>query len=151
MLRITKTNLNKSLQLPGATFLLEVVDENGNVVTSEIAKTATTGENGTLIFDNMKCGVRYRLTETETPKGYLPLDEYIYFTINEDGSVAVEESYYAEAGTTAYNMIVQNVEGIELPESGGTGTDMFYALALLLFAMGGIYIERFICKGERKV
>lgn len=151
MLRLTKTNLNKSVQLQNATFLLEAVDENGNVILSEVAKTATTGVAGTLIFDNMKCGVRYRLTEIEAPEGYLKLDEYIYFTINEDGSVMVEESYYAEAGTTAYNMIVRNMEGIELPESGGTGTSMFYAWALLLFAVAaGIYIEKFRSKGERK-
>lgn len=151
MLRLTKTNLNRSVQLQNATFLLEVVDANGNVISSEVAKTATTGDAGTLIFDNMKCGVRYRLTEIQAPEGYLKLDEYIYFTINEDGSVTVEDSYYAEAGTTAYNMIVRNVEGIELPESGGTGNSMLYALALLLCAVAtGIYINAFISKGERK-
>jgi len=151
MLRLTKTNLNKSLQLANATFLLEVVDADGNVITSEVTKTATTSDAGTLIFDNMKCGVRYRLTEIAAPEGYLKLNEYIYFTINENGSVTVEESYYAEAGTTAYNMIVRNVEGIELPESGGMGNSMLYALALLLCAVAtGIYIKRFMSKGEGK-
>ena len=141
MLRLTKTNLNKSIQLPNATFLLEAVDADGNVLSSEVVKTATTGEAGTLIFDNMKCGVRYRLTENTAPEGYLKLEEYIYFTINEDGSVTVEDSYYAEAGTTAYNIIVRNVEGIELPESGGTGTGMLYTMAMLLFVATGIYIN----------
>ncbi len=142
MLRLTKTNLNKNVQLPNATFLLEAVDVDGNVLSSEVVKTATTGEAGTLIFDNMKCGVRYRLTETVAPEGYLKLEEYIYFTINEDGSVTVEDSYYAEAGTTAYNIIVRNVEGIELPESGGAGTGMLYTMAMLLFvATAGIYIN----------
>lgn len=151
MLRLTKTNLSKSVQLQNAKFLLEVVDANDNVISSEIAKTATTGAAGTLIFDNMKCGVRYRLTEIEAPEGYLKLDEYIYFTINEDGSVTVEDSYYAEAGTTAYNMIVRNVEGIELPESGGMGNSMLYTLALLLCVVAaGIYIK-FIKKGEQGI
>lgn len=142
MLRLTKTDISKTLQLSGATFILEVVDADGNVLSTEIAKTATTGDTGTLIFDNLKCGVRYRLTEQTAPEGYLKTNEYIYFTINEDGSVAVEESYYAEAGTTAYNIIVRNASGVPLPESGANGTGMFYATGLLLILVAaGIYIE----------
>lgn len=142
MLRLTKTDIGKSLQLSGATFVLEAVDADGNVLTSEITKTAATGDSGTLIFDNLKCGVRYRLTETESPSGYLKINEYIYFTINEDGSVAVEDSYYAEAGATAYNITVRNAEAVPLPESGGIGAGMFYALGLILIAAGaGIYID----------
>lgn len=141
MLRLTKTNIDKTLLLKGATFLLEVVDKDGNIIPTEIVKNATTGDLGTLIFDNLKCGVRYRLTEQIAPEGYLDLTEYIYFTINEDGSVSVEESYYAQAGNTAYNIVVRNIEAIPLPESGSVGTDMFYALGLLLIALaGGIYI-----------
>ena len=144
MLRLTKTNLGKSLQLKGATFLLEAVDKNGNLLPQEIAKTATTGDSGTLIFDNLKSAIRYRLTELVAPEGYLKCDEYIYFTIGEDGSVTVEDTYYAEAGTTAYNIIVRNGQIVDLPESGGIGTSMFYALGLLLIiAATGIYIGTF--------
>ena len=141
MLRLTKTNLWKTEQLTGATFLLEAVDANGNVLPNEVAKTATTGDAGTLIFDNLKCGVRYRLTETQAPNGYLEMSEYIYFTINEDGTVSVEDSFYAEAGTTAYNLVVKNGMIVDLPESGGIGTSMFYAIGLMLIAIAaGIYI-----------
>lgn len=141
MLRLTKTDLIQSVQLKGAIFLLEAVDADGNVLSSEIAKTATTGDAGTLIFDNLKCGVRYRLTEQKPPDGYLELNEYVYFTINEDGSVAVEESYYAKAGGTAYNIIVRNAEAVPLPESGSIGTDMFYTFGLILIAIAlSVYI-----------
>jgi|GEM_PF-2474657 len=144
MLRLTKTNLGKSLQLKGATFLLEAVDKNGNLLPQEIAKTATTGDSGTLIFDNLKSAIRYRLTELTAPEGYLKCDEYIYFTIGEDGSVMVEDTYYAEAGTTAYNIIVRNAQIVDLPESGGIGTSMFYVLGLLfIIAATGIYIGTF--------
>ena len=149
MLRLTKTDLGKTEQLAGATFLLEVVDANGNVIETEVSKTATTGDAGTLIFDNMKCGVRYRLTETETPEGYLPLEESIYFTIQESGAVVVEPNYFAEAGNTAYNLIVRNATAIPLPESGGTGTSMLYAFGALLFiAVAGIYINNQNMKKE---
>lgn len=141
MLRLTKTDLWKTEQLAGATFLLEAVDVNGNVLINEVVKTATTGDTGTLIFDNLKCGVRYRLTETQAPNGYIGISEYIYFTINEDGTVSVEESFYAEAGTTAYNIIVKNGKFVDLPESGGMGTGMFYVIGLSLLALStGIYI-----------
>lgn len=139
MLRLTKTDLGKTTQLSGATFVLEAVDDDGNVLTNVISKTATTGDAGTLIFDNMKCGIRYRLTETTAPSGYLKTDEYIYFIINEDGTVSVEESFYAEAGSTAYNMIVKNGMAVDLPESGSIGTSMFYILGILLMAIS-LYI-----------
>ena len=142
MLRLTKTDMNKSILLQGAGFLLEAVDVNGNVLSGEIAKTATTSDAGTLIFDNLKCNIRYRLTEQSAPDGYLPLTEYIYFSINEDGSVTVEENYYAEAGSTAYNLTVLNAEAIPLPESGGVGDGLHYALGILLIAVAaGIYIS----------
>jgi LPXTG-motif cell wall-anchored protein len=141
MLRLTKTDLWKTEQLTGATFLLEAVDADGNVLTNEVSKTATTGDAGTLIFDNLKCGVRYRLTETQAPSGYLQISEYIYFMIHEDGTVSVEDSFYAEAGTTAYNLVVKNGMIVDLPESGGIGTSMFYAIGLMLIAVAaGIYI-----------
>ena len=141
MLRLTKTNLWKTEQLTGATFLLEAVDTNGNLLPNEVAKTATTGDAGTLIFDNLKCDIRYRLTETQAPNGYLEIGEYIYFTINEDGTVSVEDSFYADAGTTAYNLVVKNGMIVDLPESGGIGTSVFYVVGLLLIAIAtGIYI-----------
>lgn len=141
MLRLTKTDLSKTKTLAGASFLLEVVDNNGNLLPNEVVKTATTGENGSLIFDNLKSAVRYRLSETTAPDGYIKIAEYIYFTINEDGSVSVEDNYYAEAGGNAYNIVVRNAEAVPLPSSGGIGNCMFYALGLILMITAGIYIS----------
>ena len=141
MLRLTKTDLGKTMQLPDATFVLEAVDSNGNLLSNEVSKTETTGAAGTLVFDNLKCGVRYRLTETQAPSGFFKIDEYIYFMINEDGTVTVEESYYAESGSTAYNLVVRNGMIVELPDSGGVGNSMFYAMGLLFIITAlGIYI-----------
>lgn len=142
MLRLTKTDIGKTTQLPGATFVLEAVDGSGQVLTDEISKTQTTGDSGTLVFDNLKCGMRYRLTETAAPTGYLKTDEYIFFTINEDGTVSVEDSFYAESGSTAYNLTVRNGKVVSLPETGGAGTGMFYAFGLLLTVIAlGICID----------
>ena len=146
MLRLTKTDLNKTQQLAGAAFLLEAVDSSGNVLTNEVAKTATTGNAGTLTFDNLKSNVRYRLTETNPPIGYLNLDGYIYFMINEDGSVTVEENYFAEAGDTAYNIIVKNAAGVELPETGGNGNFILYAIGFMLMVGAGCIYADIILK-----
>lgn len=142
MLRLTKTDYNKLKQLSGATFTLEAVDSSGEVLPSEVSKTATTGDLGTLIFDNLKCGVRYRLAETAAPEGYHKIEDYIYLTINEDGSVAVEDDSYAGPGSTAYNIFVINSEAVPLPEAGGKGNSMFYVTGLLLLiAAAVIYIR----------
>lgn len=147
MLRLTKTDLNKTKQLEGATFLLEAVDSSGNVLTNEVAKTATTGSSGTLTFDNLKSNVRYRLTETNPPIGYLNIDEYIFFMINEDGSVTVEENFFAEAGDTAYNILVKNAAGVTLPETGGSGnftvrTFGFAIMAVAICMYAGTILRR---------
>ncbi len=141
MLRLTKTDTYRTTQLSGAAFILEAVDSENNVIPSEVTKAAATGSAGTLIFDNLKCGVRYRITETAAPEGYYPLDDPIYVIINEDGTVTVENHYYASAGGTAYNIVVANSKYVTLPDSGGGGNSMFYAAGLLLILMAAcIYI-----------
>ena len=111
---------------------------------------ATTNSHGIAIFDNLKSAIRYRLTETAAPDGFIPMEEYIYLTINEDGSVTVEDSYFAEAGNSAYNIIVKNSESVPLPESGGEGSGMLYVLGTLL-CLGaiGIYIDTLRKRGCR--
>ncbi len=139
MLRLTKTDLSNTLQLSGAKFVLQAVDSEGNPLENEIEKTAETGQAGTLIFDNLKTAVRYRLTEIAAPEGYVKTDEFIFFTINEDGSVTVEDSFYASAGGTAYNITVRNAKLVDLPDSGGIGNSIFYFFGLILMSIG-IYI-----------
>lgn len=144
MLRLTKTDFSWSSPLQGAVFRLVAVDAAGAPLADEVIKTAETGESGTLTFDNLKCGIRYCLIETAPPKGYHQIPENIYFIIQEDGSLAIEENYYAKAGATAYNLLVRNAEAIPLPESGGAGIGMFYTLGLLLCGLAlGIYIKTF--------
>ncbi len=141
MLRLTKTDLYRTTQLPDAVFRLEAVNAKGELLPDQVVKTGTTNAAGVLVFDNMKCDVRYRLTEITAPEGYHLISEPVYCTIREDGAVEVEKHFYAEAGTTAYNILIRNAEAVPLPESGGGGTAMYYALGLLFFAAAaGVYI-----------
>lgn len=150
MLRLTKTNVSRTLHLPNAVFYLEAVDADGNLLENEVAKTGTTDATGVHIFDNMKVGVRYRLTELSAPEGYRVAPMPIYCTIGEDGFVQVEEHMLAEFGSTAYNIIVRNAEDVPLPESGGGGDLWYFAVGLLMMAASGLYISISQKKGRWK-
>ncbi|MGN0243040.1 MAG: collagen binding domain-containing protein [Lachnospiraceae bacterium] len=152
LLRLTKTDSAMTKQLAGATFLLEAVDSHGQVDTSEVTKTLTTDENGALVFDNLKVGVRYRLTEILEPEGYLKLEEPVYATIREDGSVMVEEHPYAWAGSTSYNIIISNQAAEPLPDTGGSGRWMYGIIAILLTGIATyVYINHIYYKKESKL
>jgi len=139
LLRLVKTNMGGGLRLEGATFVLEHLLDNGSVDGSFIVRTGTTAEDGTITFDNLKYG-RYRLTEIEAPDGYVDLNTPIYLTIEQDGTVIVEPHNYAEAGSTAFSIVVKNQPENPLPETGGIGTGLHIALglALMLMSLGGI-------------
>lgn len=137
LLRLTKTNLSGTIRLPDATFTLQHLIPNNsggyNVNPSFISRTATTGSDGTLTFDNLLYGY-YRLRETSPPIGYEDLLDPIYLTIQEDGTVVVDSHAYAQAGSTAYSIHVMNVPKRPLPITGGSGPgiyQMFGALVML--------------------
>lgn len=135
LLRLTKMDSDMTERLSGAEFLLEAVDENGEPVADEITKTLTTGSRGTLTFDNLKCGIRYRLTETAAPEGYNKLYDPIFLNIEENGTVNIEEHPYAFAGSSAFNILVCNQKAVPLPTTGGNG--------FLFYITGGIFILAF--------
>ncbi|MBQ3085116.1 MAG: Cna B-type domain-containing protein [Clostridia bacterium] len=140
LLRLTKMDALTHDRLSNVTFLLEALKADGTVDTSMVAKTLTTNENGVLIFDNLKVNVRYRLTELPLD-GYYPI-EPIYFTIGEDGTVAVETHSFASASANAYNIVVYNQAAIPLPISGGSGSHHYIAWGILLMLIPCFYIAR---------
>ena len=102
----------------------------------------------------------YKLKETKAPAGYIITVGEIYFTINIDGTVTVS-GRTENAGTITYsdknNMVtftqriktaggagaivtVQNEPGVALPNTGSTGTGLFYGLGALMILIAGIGI-----------
>ena len=63
--------------LAGAAFALSPTD-----------RTAVTGADGTLTFSDLHPGA-YRLTQTDAPAGYLPLDEPVALLLHDDDTVTV--------------------------------------------------------------
>ena len=136
LLRLTKTNLSGSLRLSGASFTLHhlVSDGSGGYAVSStfVPRNATTGDDGTLTFDNLLYGY-YRLTETSAPKDYKRIVDPIYLTIREDGSVVVDDHAFAQSSSVAYSILVRNqINGVPLPMTGGSGPGGYYTLGTLL-------------------
>lgn len=151
--------------LTGAEFTLEkfVADEDGADTYNEIegtwsaAATATIGEEGTkFTFTGLDDGT-YRLTETKTPDGYNTIDPII-FTVTATHDVIADDpkltdlSGTAATGEITFTTVVNdgsltttviNESGTILPETGGIGTKIFYAVgAVLMIGAAVILISR---------
>ena len=95
---------------------------------------------------------RYRLTETQSPDGYVILTKHIYFTILPDGTVTfTDESGTAEIsynGTATLNttngnsITIINNPGTALPSTGGPGTNLIYILGTILTIGAGVLLWR---------
>ncbi|MBP0963344.1 MAG: hypothetical protein J6Q99_03515, partial [Oscillospiraceae bacterium] len=132
MLRLIKTNLGGGIRLKDATFTLEYLLD-GQPDPDFVMKTETTDADGVITFHNLKYG-DYRLIETESPSGYEKLEDPIYLTIRNDGSVVVQDHQFAQPGASAYTIQVLNEMPRPLPATGGAGTTRMVAGGLMLFA-----------------
>ncbi len=146
LLRLTKTDIDMKERLSGAEFRLEVVDENGEPIAGEVTKTLKTGDNGTLTFDNIKCGVRYKLTEISVPNGYNMLFDPIFLTISETGTVSIEPHPYAFAGSSAFNIIICNQKAVPLPTTGGNALLFYITSGILMALTACVIIKRYLLK-----
>lgn len=142
---IKKTGKNGFLQ--GAEFML-YTDSN----TTQVAKdhsgnelTGTTGENGELVFNNIKAGteetpITYYLKEVKTKAGYVLLKEPIQITLPykyNEGDI-VNGNKVTENGVTwnlTYTII--NDKAFDLPASGNKGIFKFIVIGITAVLVGG--------------
>lgn len=122
--------------ITGAEF--ELYDIDGNqinlVKAGEVYRVATDDDdpaNYTIIeagearITGLDAG-SYKLVETKAPDGYNKLSDPVVFSIDDDGIVMY-------SGSSTETVKVVNVAGAILPETGGTGTKV-------LFAVGGVLV-----------
>lgn len=163
-----KTVINKvdgeNESLKGAAFKLEkfVAEKDGSETYNEVkgnwtvVKEIEADGRTTFEFEGLDDGT-YRLTETETPDGYNTI-EPIIFTITAEHDVLSENpaltslngnkvsgeiTFTPSLEKGSLTSMVVNQEGSTLPETGGMGTTIFYALgAILVLGAGVLLIAR---------
>ena len=136
--------------LAGAAFKLE---KKKGENTYETVEEFTAGEETTFTFSGLDDG-DYRLTETTTPAGYNTIAP-IEFTISAEHdkdsadpkltnlSVTVtkgEANFTPDKDAGSLTTYVVNKKGSTLPETGGMGTTLLYAVGGVLVALAAAYI-----------
>lgn len=142
---------DKSTKLSGAQFVLindegkyYHIDANGETDTlatvnwvdsQESATVATTDTQGSASFDGLKDG-SYSLKEIKAPEGYNLLTNIVSVTIN--GSDVLTNGNDVRVLTVEAE--VGNNTGSTLPETGGIGTTIFYAVGGVLVVGAGVLL-----------
>ena len=113
------------------------VDSTGNPVGT--GGLITTGPDGKATVGTFMQGTYY-LQEVKGAAGYNMLTDAVAFTINADGTVtyssgnknfdATQHATYEV--TDRIGIYISNPSGVELPQTGGEGTALFYALGTIL-------------------
>lgn len=133
--KIIKAVKGTQTPIPGAGFTLTQVDETGSPVLDGITKEeAFTGAEGIVIFDNLEPG-RYKLVETTVPGGFIRNEGPYYIIVNDDYTTTLDTSVpttLIAKEETASVFTVENEPGAALPNTGGRGTTLHYALGTLL-------------------
>lgn len=110
-------------------------------------------ESGSIKLE-VAAGETYYLVETKAPAGYNLLDRPIGFTVSEDGTTIelIAGSKWAEVTNDPSVMLtIRNEVGYELPETGGTGTQMYTAAGLLLMLSSAAYLMYSYKKRRKEV
>ena len=111
------------------TVTLKKVDENGKLISGAVfelykIENGTEALIGTYELDNGKIAINnlavgsYKLVETKAPKGYIGIDEPMYFEIvtNKSGNLEVKSAYELEFPATAYE-ISNHITSVAIPQT----------------------------------
>ena len=107
---------------------------------AEVSVTAEVGPDGTVKFDGLGEGV-YTLTETVSPAGYNGLKGDITVTVVfHEATGKWDITYSGAASGSGDYLVVENFKGSVLPETGGIGTTLFYAIGGLMVAAAAVLL-----------
>ena len=146
---ILKTNQDATVPLAGAEF--DLYDEAGygaepkTPVKTGLVSSDEEGKVGTIDLEKLAEGTYY-LVETKAPDGYLLLTDPVTITVAQ-GDVnysqiisTLDDDGRGKSGNIhdGYQLKVINDEGVELPHTGGSGTNLIYLLGIMLTALAGV-------------
>ncbi|MFR7451691.1 MAG: SpaA isopeptide-forming pilin-related protein [Gemmiger sp.] len=151
--------------LAGAGFKLFYIENGENkyysnandwTATEGDAEVFTSVDGGTLTLPELEVGRTYFLTEVTAPDGYQLLTDNIQFEVKANGDI--DNVKYVGGGalkteggdqgstdtTTPPTYLIPNSTGVELPETGGRGTNFLTIGGLLMMAAaaGGYVLRR---------
>jgi len=121
---ITKTYLDGM-----ETAVMPVEFFNNTELSGVKVSSVTSDENGNIVIYGLAYGTYY-IVETTAPAGYNLLDSPKEITISESSHAVTEESI----------TIIENFGGSLLPETGGIGTTIFYALGAVMVIGAGVLL-----------
>lgn len=102
--------------------------------------TVTTDNDGMIEFHGLAAGY-YILTETEAATGFEKLNDSITVTIGQNGSLSVNSVGGTVPGTLT--VINEHEMPMPIPNTGGTGTTVFYVLGgLFMLSAGTLLVLR---------
>lgn len=102
---------------------------------TETVTEITTGSTGKFTIQGLDADTYY-LTETAAPSGYNKLAGPVTITIDNDGKVNTT----TENPNGVDEVKVLNQSGTKLPETGGMGTTIFYAVGAVLVLGAGVLL-----------
>ena len=161
---VWKTDMDHQRITTGAKFVLyKAEDYNDSTEQPKdgavpVVPERITDDNGILTLGPLEYG-NYRLAETEAPAEYSASSSAIKITVNEQGVSALQAGNQAEVALDSdenpyheywvegqdpgtYQIRVWNSSGVELPNTGGMGTTLFYVFGTLLVAGTGLVLLR---------
>ncbi len=138
---------DKNAPLAGATF--ELTRKNGDAWVKYKSDVKPDGQNATVTMDGLRRGF-YKLEEKVAPEGYTILNnKFVYFEVYSDNGqmkVRLTDANGTPTGNSdivtlqdANKIVVKNTPGAAMPQTGGTGTTVFYAAGGSLVGAGLIY------------
>jgi fimbrial isopeptide formation D2 family protein/LPXTG-motif cell wall-anchored protein len=140
----------------GVMIYTQTVTKSVETVTTDVALTGITGDDGQLYIAGLAAG-EYLIKEIEAPAGYNMLDHDIAVKVECDVNKSTYEPTWTfsvdEKGGTSYTtegiettkdgtgeLEIENAKGSTLPSTGGMGTTVFYVLGSILMAGAAILL-----------